>query len=158
VSFSNRTGSVVFFLYNEKTVETNGRLIITGLSGYDGWKIYLGSDGCIDGGTAYLVGYESAAQSYGDDTPVDSDGEPRPVLAMVSGSQVTVNIYLQYSAPMVSFVNSGYSGDDKNVKFSLVAWPSDKPDVYILGTVTVDFTHGNGGVAALTISADNFSQ
>lgn len=122
------TFSFVSCLEEEEKViiNTNGRLTITGLNSYIGheiWGIHF-----ISNDPLILGAYNESYSYFTEGSNVD--------YLKVTGDSATLKVYRFNDGS-----HSDYSGNDKNVQFSLysdkLGWVGDSQ--YRFGTVTVDF-------------------
>jgi hypothetical protein len=114
---------------DESASSTDGRLTITGLSSYNGWKMWLSS---------------SDADNEADSLHLMSKNDPTaPDIGEISitGNSVTVYVWKPWIREGEGKSNlwHSYKGSDQNVTFSIGLWQGENS---AYGTVTANFSNG----------------
>jgi len=117
---------------DENDSSTAGRLTVTGLSSYDGFKIY-----------ADRVGQSTSGEGLTVKAPNTNPNDTHDVI--ITGGLATFhawNAVIHGSGKNATYSYKSYTGNDQNVKFNIMI---NNPGVSsVQGSVTVDFTNGIG--------------
>jgi hypothetical protein len=126
----------------DKEVTSTGRLTITGLGSYHGWKI----EG-REKESSRILAYQSAFNTYYyyEDGSLASFSVGGSSSGTVSDGQVSLKLFIRVpNVPNNGGHFEGYTGNDQNVQFQVSIIIPTPPTHSADGTVTVNFTNGVG--------------